>query len=311
MGITSLWFIGFVFATLIVFWLFPIKMQWWILLIASVVFYLTFSVGGIFVMIITALLTFFAGLWVQRFKDELGVWLKENKKTKDKETIKAVKVSYRKKQKLIVAGTIVLIVSILFFSKYYNVLSTNVNLIFHTQLWTAENILLPLGISYYSLQLIGYLVDVNRDIISAERNPLKVILYGGFFLSIMQGPFNRYNDLMPQLCAEERKKLTYFELKNAILRIVAGYIKKLCFADQVGVVANEVFTHYDNYNGLGIILGIICFAVQLYADFSGYMDIIIGIGQLFRINMPENFRQPFFSRTRLFKYSLNLSSTFE
>ena len=76
MGITSLWFIGFVFATLIVFWLFPIKMQWWILLIASVVFYLTFSVGGIFVMIITALLTFFAGLWVQRFKDELGVWLK-------------------------------------------------------------------------------------------------------------------------------------------------------------------------------------------------------------------------------------------
>ena len=296
MTITSFQFLGFILITLIAFRLFPVKKQWWVLLAASVVFYLSFSIVGIFVMIGTALLTYFAAIWVQKYKDSLSEWMKENKKTADKETRKTVKASYQKKQKLIVAGTVAVTIGILFMCKYYKVLVIDFNNLFHTQFWTAENILLPLGISYYSLQLIGYLVDVNRDIIPAERNPLKVVLYGGFFLSIMQGPFNRYNELMPQICAEERKKLTYFDFKFAVLKIVGGYIKKLCIADQVGIIANEVFTNYSKYEGLGIVFGVVCFAIQLYTDFSGYMDIIIGIGQLFGINMPENFKQPFFSR---------------
>lgn len=296
MTITSFQFLGFILITLIVFRLFPVKKQWWVLLAASILFYLSFSIAGIFVMIGTALLTSFSALWVQKYKDGLSEWMKENKKTADKETRKTVKASYQKKQKLIVACTVAIIIGILFMCKYYKVLVIDFNNLFHTQFWTAENILLPLGISYYSLQLIGYLVDVNRDIIPAERNPLKVVLYGGFFLSIMQGPFNRYNELMPQICAEERKKLTYIDFKFAVLKIVGGYIKKLCIADQVGIIANEVFTNYSKYEGLGIVFGVVCFAIQLYTDFSGYMDIIIGIGQLFGINMPENFKQPFFSR---------------
>ena len=296
MTITSFTFLGFVLATLIVYRSFPVKKQWWVLLAASIIFYLSFSIGGIFVMIGTSLLTYFSGIMVQKQKDKHYAWLKENKKNADKETRKAKKAFYQKRQKLIVAGTVAVTIGILFICKYYGVLATRFNGLFNTSLWTAENILLPLGISYYSLQLIGYLVDVNRDIIPAERNPLKVILYGGFFLSIMQGPFNRYNDLMPQICAEKRQKLTYVNFKFAVLKITGGYIKKLCIADQVGIIANEVFTNYNNYSGLGILLGIVCFAIQLYADFSGYMDIVIGIGQLFGINMPENFRQPFFSR---------------
>ena len=296
MTITSFAFLGFILATLIVYRLFPVKKQWWVLLAASIVFYLSFSIGGIFVMIGTALLTYFAGLRVQKLKDEYSAWFRENKKTADKETRKAKKAFYQKKQKLLVAGTVTVTIGILFMCKYYGVLAVGINNLLSTNMWTAENILLPLGISYYSFQLIGYLVDVHRDIIAAERNPLKVVLYGGFFLSIMQGPFNRYNDLMPQICAEERKKLTYIDFKFAVLKIVGGYIKKLCIADQVGIIANEVFTNYTDYEGLGIVFGVVCFAVQLYADFSGYMDIIVGIGQLFGIEMPENFRQPFFSR---------------
>ena len=296
MTITSFQFLGFILITLIVFRLFPVKKQWWVLLAASVAFYLSFNIAGIFVMIGTALLTYAAALGVQKFKDQHATWLKKNKKTADKETRKATKALYQKKQKFIVAGTVIVTIGILFLCKYYKVLAVDFNNQFNTKLWTAENILLPLGISYYSFQLIGYLVDVHRDIIPAEKNPLKVVLYGGFFLSIMQGPFNRYNDLMPQICAEERNKLTYLDFKFAVLKIFGGYIKKLCIADQVGIIANEVFTNYENYAGLGIFVGIVCFAVQLYADFSGYMDIIVGIGQLFGIKMSENFRQPFFSR---------------
>ena len=296
MIITSFQFLGFVIVTLIAFRLFPVKKQWWVLLAASVVFYLSFSITGIFVMIGTSLLTYAAARWIQKYKDIHTLWLKENKKSADKETRKVKKSYFQKRQKRIVAGTIVITIGVLFLCKYYGVIATRINGLLNTQMWTAENILLPLGISYYSLQLIGYLVDVHRDIIVAEKNPLKVILYGGFFLSIMQGPFNRYSDLMPQICAKERKKLTYIDFKFAVLKIVGGYIKKLCIADQVGIIANEVFSNYANYSGLGIVLGIVCFAVQLYADFSGYMDIIVGIGQLFGIKMPENFRQPFFSR---------------
>lgn len=296
MVITSFQFLGFILITLILYRIFPVKKQWWVLLAASVVFYLSFNVAGIFVMIGTALLTWLAGLRVQKHKDALAAWMKDNKKTADKQTRKAKKAYYQKRQKLLVAGTVAVTVAVLFLCKYYGPLAVDLNRLLHTNMWTAENILLPLGISYYSFQLMGYLIDVNRDIISAERNPLKVVLYGGFFLSIMQGPFNRYNDLMPQLCAQERKKLSYTDVRLALLKITGGYIKKLCIADQVGIVAGEVFANYSKYEGMGVLFGIVCFAIQLYADFSGYMDIIIGIGMLFGIKMPDNFRQPFFSR---------------
>ena len=296
MRITSFAFLGFVLVTCIVFRLFPAKKRWWVLLAASAVFYLSHSVGGFFVLLGTALITYFAGIKIQKLKDGFADWLKANKETADKATRKEKKEEYQKKQKLIVAGAVAITTGILFLCKYYGVIASGINGLLNTKLWTAEGILLPLGISYYSLQLIGYLVDVHRDVVKAEKNPLKVILYGGFFLSIMQGPFNRYNDLMPQICDPEPKKLLPRDYRSAILRIAEGYIKKLCIADQFAIVANEVFTNHTDHKGIGIVFGIVCFSVQLYADFSGYMDIIIGIGQLFGIRMPENFRQPFFSR---------------
>lgn len=296
MKITSFAFLGFILAACIIFHLFPPKKRWWVLLAASVAFYLSFSVTGIFAMIGTALLTYFAGLRVQKQKDAYADWLQTNKETADKNTRKTKKAFYQKQQKLLVAGTTAVTLGILFMCKYYGAFASGFNDLFNTRMWTAENILLPFGISYYSLQLIGYLVDVHRDVIQAERNPLKVILYGGFFLSIMQGPFNRYNDLMPQICDAGQKERVHADYRSAILRIVEGYIKKLCIADQFAIVANEVFTNYTEHKGIGIAVGIVCFSVQLYSDFSGYMDIIVGIGQLFGIAMPENFRQPFFSR---------------
>ena len=251
MTITSFKFLGFIIAALALYWVIPAKGRRWVLLAASILFYLSFSFAGIFVMIGTSLLAFGAGILIQKYKDGYSLWLTENKKTADKETRKSVKASYQKKQKLIAAAFIAVTVGILFMCKYYKVLAADISSIFDLKLWSAENILLPLGISYYSLQLIGYVADVNRDIIPAEKNPLNVILYGGFFLSIMQGPFNRDNDLMPQICSDERKTLTLYQVRSALLRILGGYIKKLCIADQFGVYTAEVFNNYQNYSGLG------------------------------------------------------------
>lgn len=274
----------------------PIKWRWTTLLAASAVFYASFSLPGLAVLTATALLTYFAGIQIQKIHDKEGKWLAENKQTVSKEERKAKKKAFQKKRQYYVAAIVILCVGQLLLFKYYGPFAKGFNDIFSTKLWTAENILLPLGISFYSLQLIGYIVDVSRGITKAEKNPLKVILYGAFFLSIMQGPFNRYNDLMPQICSEKKTKLTFYKFKLAALKITWGYIKKMCIADQVGLIASEVFTNYQNHAGFGIILGMVCFAVQLYADFSGYMEIILGIGELLDIRMPENFRQPFFSR---------------
>ena len=123
MTITSFQFIGFIIAAFIVFKLFPVKKQWWVLLAASIVFYLSFSVAGIFVMIGTSLLTYAAALWVQKYKNSYSSWLAENKKTADKETRKARKAFYQKRQKLIVAGTVAVTIGVLFMCKYYKVLA--------------------------------------------------------------------------------------------------------------------------------------------------------------------------------------------
>lgn len=296
MRITSIPFILFIAATVILCRALPKKWRWAVLLAASVVFYVTYSVVGILILTGTALVTYFAALRIQKIQDEQAKWMADNRQTADKEEKKAKRKESNRRQRRYVILVVALSVGLLFLFKYYGYFASSINRAFATHLWTAENLLLPLGISFYSLQLIGYVVDVSRGILPAERNPLKVVLYGAFFLSIMQGPFNRYNDLMPQICNDDPPKLNFYTFKLAVLRITWGYIKKMCIADQVGCIATEVFSNYANYSGLGIILGVICFPIQLYADFSGYMDIVSGIGELLGIQMPINFRQPFFSR---------------
>lgn len=296
MSITSFRFLFFAACTVLAYRIMPAKWRWTVLLAASAVFYLSFSVPGLLILTATALLTYLAAIKIQKVHDEEEKWLAENKKTVGKEERKAKKKSFQKIRKRYVAAIVVVSLGQLFLFKYYGPFASGVNNLFSINLWTAENLLMPLGISFYSLQLIGYIVDVSRGIIRAEKNPLKVILYGAFFLSIMQGPFNRYNQLMPQICGGEKQHLTFYKFKLAALKITWGYIKKMCIADQIGTIASAVFNNYSNYSGAGIILGMVCFAVQLYADFSGYMEIIMGIGELLGIELPENFRQPFFSR---------------
>lgn len=294
MGITSVMFVCFIALALGVYSVMPSRFRWCVLLAASIIFYVSFSPVGIWVLCGTSLFAWAMGLLIQRNKDALACWMESNRELVDKDTRKKYKQKALRIQKLYLVGAVAVIVFLLLLFRYYGHFAFELNQLLHIQLWTAEHILIPLGVSYYSLQLIGYVVDVQRDIVTAEKNPLKVLLYGGFFLSIMQGPFNRYDKLMPQL-VEAKAKKSSAEWKKAVYRILLGYVKKLCIADQVAVVVQLSFSHYNELSGLGILLGIVCFAIQLYADFSGYMDIVIGIGMLFGIHLPENFEQPFFA----------------
>ena len=152
----------------------------------------------------------------------------------------------------------------------------------------------PLGLAYYSMQLIGYWADVYRHRIKAESNFARLLCYVSFFPCITQGPFNRYDDLMPQFDATplrcDSQRLWY-----GCMRMAWGYFKKLAIAERAAIVVNTAFADPAKFNRAQLIFAAVMFTVQLYADFSGYTDIVLGLGEMLGLRLPENFRQPYFA----------------
>src|SRR5574344_1330335 len=153
--------------------------------------------------------------------------------------------------------------------------------------------ILPLGISYYTLQAISYLVDVYREKIEADKNIGRVALFLSFFPQMIEGPIGRYNKLANQLY--EGYDITYNTITYGSQLMLWGYFKKMIIADRTAMYANEVFNNYSQYSGLITILGIVCYTIQIYTEFSGGIDIIRGAAEIFGVQLDENFQRPFFS----------------
>ena len=158
-----------------------------------------------------------------------------------------------------------------------------------------EGLWQPLGLSYFSLQLTGYLLDVRRKRIAAEPRFARLLCYAGFFLSITQGPFNHYDVLMPQL--DRPSSYDGQRVWRGASRMVWGYFKKYAIADRAAIVVNEAFLHPERLDSSQLVFGVVVFALQLYADFSGYTDIVLGAGECLGLSLPENFRQPYLAQT--------------
>ena len=154
---------------------------------------------------------------------------------------------------------------------------------------------LPLGISFYTFQSVSYVVDVYRGKHEPQKNFFKYALFVSFFPQLLQGPIGRYERLGEQLYEGHA-----YDLKNiqfGLQRILWGMLKKMVLADRVNAAVTLIFNNYWNYGGWINVFGVILYSIQLYADFSGGIDITIGIAQMFGITMDENFRQPYFSRS--------------
>ena len=145
-----------------------------------------------------------------------------------------------------------------------------------------------LGIGYFTLQLISYLCDVRRGKLLPEKQYARLLCYASFFLSITQGPFNRYDELMPQMDRPARWDTA--RVWRGVQRSAWGYFKKLAVADRAAVVVDAVFANPAAYDRTQLLLGSVLFTVQLYADFSGYTDIVLGVGEVLGLTLPENFR---------------------
>jgi len=211
--------------------------------------------------------------------------------TEEKKAFKANTVKYKR---LELALVLVVNFGILAFLKYFNWLSGWIGDITHLQ--TAQlSLFLPLGISFYTFQSMGYILDVYWEKTPAQKNPAKFALFASFFPQIIQGPIAIYDDLAEQLF--EGHRLKYENLKYGGQLVLWGLFMKLVVADRAAVVLNSLLPSHNELNGIWNIIIILFYALQLYADFAGGINISRGVAQMLGINMAENFRRPFFSKT--------------
>ena len=154
-------------------------------------------------------------------------------------------------------------------------------------------LVLPLGISFYTFQTAGYLIDVAGGRTAAERNPLRLALFAGYYPQLIQGPISRYADLAPQLGAPRRAGLE--DIRRGLIRVLWGLFKKKVVADRTVLLVKTVFAPKAGYGGAVAVLGVLFYSLQQYADFSGGIDMVLGASEMMGIRLPENFRQPYFA----------------
>lgn len=157
------------------------------------------------------------------------------------------------------------------------------------------NIVLPVGISFYTFHGISYIMDIYYRRIKPERNPIDYSLFVSYFPLLVAGPIERATHLLPQLL--KRRSFNPVDLKPAISLILWGFFKKVVIADSASMIVNQIFENYSSFSSLSLIFGAFLFAFQIYADFSGYTDIARGVSKLFGIDLLLNFNFPYFSRS--------------
>ena len=200
------------------------------------------------------------------------------------------------KKKLILFATVVADALFLIYFKERNFFVITHNIFarqFGMSAWNSATIAAPLGVSYLVLMLISYVCDVSWGIVEAQRNPLKFLLYVIYFPIITSGPITRYPKVENQLFAPH--SFDYEQFCFGAQRIVWGFFKKLVVAERIGIIVGTIYGSWQQYSGFTLALGLFLYAPQVYFDFSGCIDMVLGASQVLGIRLPENFRQPFFS----------------
>ncbi len=196
--------------------------------------------------------------------------------------------------------------------KYFNFFIDNLNRIFsfigfHHELYV-ENLLLPIGISFYIFLSLSYIIDVYHRRINAVNNVIEVLLAIAFFPIILAGPIHRPINLLPQI--KHKRIFTAAHATDGLKQILWGVFMKVAVADNCALQTTGIFNNLPSYHGSTLLLGIFLFSIQIYADFAGYSNIAIGIGKLLGFNIMKNFSYPYFSRDiKTFWRSWNISLT--
>ena len=299
MSLVSVNFLAFIALLFILYFIAPPKFQWIILLVFSYVFYAMLDARAFVVVLTTTVSIYGCAMLIDRrhteqknaLKDQSKEWLAQNKKS--------VIATYTKKRRTLLIIALLLNFGILAYVKYLGFALENINkliaLFAPSFAIPYRSVLLPVGISFYTFQATGYVMDVYRGKYQAEKNLGKFALFVSFFPQIIQGPISQYDQLAPQLYAPHTFEYTRF--KHGMELILWGFFKKLLIADRASVIVKEILPNYAAYDGFGVSFAMLLFVLQVYTDFSGGIDVTRGAAQCLGIDMVENFRRPLFADT--------------
>ena len=273
----------------------PKRFKKYFLLLASYGFFWLISGELVIYLVLTTFSVHYFGLWLDRIQTQMKAHLGEL----PKEERKAAKQSFVNRQRGVVTLAVVLHIGLLLVLKYSPFFTTNVNTLL-TKIGVSAQLeipkyLMPIGISFFTLQAVSYVVDVYRGVVKADDNIMRLALFISFFPQIIEGPICRYGQTAEQLWQVEQIK--YKNLTFGIQRIIYGMMKKVVVADRLNLFVQGIFDKNVEYEGGVIAIAAVCYTVQLYMDFSGSMDAVTGTAEIFGVVMPENFQRPFFSKT--------------
>jgi len=274
----SIEFLVFLPIVFVLYWSVFQKREWQNLLIvmASYVFYGWWDWRFLFLIVFTSLCSFYSSVLIEQFEGN------------------------RYRQRLVCTGNLVLNFLILGVFKYYNFFADNLAqlfwLLFHYQLdWATLNVVLPVGISFYTFQALSYTIDVYRKDVPVTRNVVEFCAFISFFPQLVAGPIERAKNLLPQF--QRDRQFDYEQAVDGCRQMLWGFFKKVVIADRCAANLNPLWDSYTDYSGISLWGLALLFTFQIYCDFSGYSDIAIGCSRLFGIRLLNNFNYPYLSRS--------------
>lgn len=202
-------------------------------------------------------------------------------------------------RQFLLACSLVSNLGMLFAFKYFNFFNDATrDLLMHVNIFyevPAFQLLLPVGISFYTFQTLSYTIDVYRGEQKAEQSFLRFALFVSFFPQLVAGPIERASRLLPQF--QVRQQVDYYRIASGLRRVAWGFFKKVVIADKAAIIVDAIYQQPQGHSGVTLLLATYLFAFQIYCDFSGYSDIAIGISRMLGIRLMENFRQPYLAQS--------------
>lgn len=273
MVFNSFGFLWFFPLFLLLYRVIPLKVRWVMMLILSYIFYMGWQADLLYLILFTTLVSYVCGILIEK------------------------NAGKRRAQRAYMIIAIVASLAVLFFYKYFNFVAENISSLISVFGNEAPDLtldlILPVGISFYTFQTLSYVIDVYKGTLPAERHFGYYALYVSFFPQLVAGPIERPENLLPQLKA--KNPFTVNDTVMGLKFMLVGFFKKIVIADQVAVVVNTVYNNVggEEVNGLTVLIATLLFAVQIYCDFSGYTDIAIGCSRIMGIKLMQNFNDPY------------------
>lgn len=276
----SIHFLCFFPVVTLLYFLIPHRFRYLFLLAASYYFYMCWNPKYALLMALSTVITYLSGLALGAVSAKLSP---------------SPRAAFLKKGILFLSFFLNL--SILFFFKYFNFASQSITGLLLAAGFAVQqprfDVVLPVGISFYTFQALSYTMDVYRGEIPPERNLLKYALFVSFFPQLVAGPIERSKNLLHQI--SEVHRFQWRRVKSGLLLMAFGYFQKVVVADRLAILVNQIYNHYQVYEGFEIALATVCFAFQIYCDFASYSNIAIGAARIMGFRLMENFNTPYFS----------------